>query len=174
MKDPEPFNIVIGTSSQLDTFIVLALEFMSQAVCSSTLSQGFLSALVRQVSETARVVFDHSLSPACYATPDERLVLLTKVVGAAAPLHHLYADFSGPLAALPYRLLRFRLDAKPGSNIPSVDLSLVAGNSIIPAMKADIYATLEMLRGESWADAREDRQVCPFSCNVCHYFIMST
>jgi hypothetical protein len=151
---------VIGTTSQLNTFVVLVLEFISQCVCSSTLSQGFLAALIRQVSETARLVFDYSLSPACHATSDERVVFLTRIIAAVTPLHHLHADFSGPLRGLPYHLLRFQLDAKPSSNSAFVDLSAPAGDSIIPAMKADICAALEMLRIESWGDAEDDKRVC--------------
>lgn len=158
VQDPEPFNIVIGTSSQLNTFAVLALEFMSQAVCSSTLSQGFLSALMRQVSETARLVFDHCLSPACFATSDERVVLLTRIVAAVSPLHHMYSVFSGPLRGLPYRLLRFLLVAKPSSDNTVVDISAYAGGSTIPAMKADTCAALEMLRTENWGDAGNNKR----------------
>ena len=159
VQDPEPFNIVIGTSSQLDTFVVLALEFMSQGVCSPTLSQGFFASLIRKVSETARLVFDYFLSSASHATPDERVVFLTRVVAAVVPLHRMYADFSGPLRSLPYRLLRFRLDAKPGSNNASSDLNTSAESLIIPSMKADICAALEMLRIESWGEAGEGKRV---------------
>ena len=133
---------------------------MARAVCFTTLSQGFLSALIRRVSETARVVFDYYSSPACLATYDERTILLARVIASVVPLHHMYTDFSGPLRALPFRLLRFQLDARLHSDGPLTDLSVLAGNSIIPAMKADISTALEMLRTESWGDAGEEMQVC--------------
>jgi hypothetical protein len=166
VKDPEPFNIVVGTSSQLDTLIILALELTCRALCSSTLSQGFLSALIRQVTEIARLVFDHCSSPACYATSDERLILLTRVVAAVAPLHHLHVEFSGPLTSLPYRLLRFQLDTKFSSNDAFVDYSALAGGVVIPAMKVDVCAAVEVLRIENQGDTRQDMRVCHFLCKM--------
>jgi hypothetical protein len=107
------------------------------------------------------MVFDHCLSPACFATSNERLVLLTRIVAAASLLHELHPDFSGPLTGLPYRVLRFRLDAMPGWDNSPFDLSKMDSQSVIPASKADIYAVLETLRTASWDGAGQDRLASP-------------
>jgi len=163
-QDPEPSNVIVGTPSQLDSFIVLALEFMTEGICASTVSQGFFPGLVRKISETARLLFDHCSSPACFATSHERTILLTRIVAAASLLHKRHAGFSGPLCGLPYRLLRFRLDAQPGSGSPLINSFEEDGQSIIPASTADISAALEILRSQSSSEIGQGRLVRVIIC----------
>lgn len=62
------------------------------------------------------------------------------------PFYKLHTGFCGPLKALPYRLLRYRLGS---SGLGETEIKVInEAQTVIPAFRTDIVSALEMMRLE--------------------------
>lgn len=151
MQKSDSPNIIIATTSQLDSFAIMVLEVITSVLGPAFLSQWFFVDLIRRTSETIRLTFDYYLSPACSTTILKRIKLLAKTVVCGASLFQYRPDLAGPVIRLPYRLLRFRFDAIPTSDVEAIDITLqetFRSSSATPSPHADISAALDSIKTE--------------------------
>lgn len=152
VKGTTLFEVKLSSPSMLNTFFIRGLDIVTRSLCFPLLSRLFLADLIRTIPETIRLVFDFCLSPACSAASPARTKILIQIVTNAIPLYQQHTGLCGPLRAMPYRLLQFRLGE--GREVTPDDPNLLEIQSTIPSTRADIISALEILRTPAWERSR--------------------
>ncbi|TFK43883.1 hypothetical protein BDQ12DRAFT_199518 [Crucibulum laeve] len=130
------------------------LDVLANAIYPTVLAHWFITDLTRRVPETARALFDFCSSPLCSTTATKRVNALLKITSCVIPLRQ-WPGFSGPVAALPYRLLQKRLDGGPRPGWSIVDgplITLLSSDTDSRPSRADVLASIKAWRTQQWGE----------------------
>lgn len=148
----EFFEVELETPLMFNTFLVLGLDIVTQALSLPLKSRISLARVMRMIPGTTRLVFDFCSSSACFASTKLRHKLLTQLVANASPFYHQNPGLCGFLKVLPFRLLQFRFQGWQEIDVDGVKPQETI--SFIPSTKADVLSALTLVRAQPWEDPK--------------------